>query len=201
MVLGRLVFVLTTYRCVHGGCMRKKKTSQYEGKFKAGHTFGFWTVVDGIIHGSPATMDLVCSCGTKKRVDVYTLISGKSKSCGCRRKLTGESSPRWKGQGSLDSSVLRRALKKASLVPGSTITDSDLSYSFSEQGGTCAVTGQPLMNGTIVSANVVRIDNSLPYTPNNTAWVSPMVSTYVSRTGITGVNSNIFEQLGMKKEE
>ena len=193
--------------------MGRKKKSRYEGKFKAGDKIGYWTVVDGILHDKPAAIDLICSCGTTRRVDVYTLNKGRSKSCGCRRSdLRGELSPRWKGMGSLNSTVLKRALKKADSVDNSLITSNDLINAYYSQSGTCAITGQSLTVGTanyVNSANVVRIDNTLPYVADNIAWVHPSISPVVSFTGIKGMaqlsstmaSQNIFEQLGMKKEK
>lgn len=198
--------------------------SKYENKFKAGDKFGMWSVVDGIIHGSPASIDVICCCNTKKRVDVYTLVKGKSTSCGCNRLLTKEQSSRWSGItvttanvgqsgtmliGSLSGTAMGRALNKINSSEGSHVTSADLSTSFSAQNGMCAITNKLLDSD---SATISRINNSLPYEPNNILWVDKTISPVVRSLGLAGAatyisnasvasNKNIFENLGMKKEK
>lgn len=38
-----------------------------------------------------------CSCGKTKAVEVPSLVHGRSKSCGHRKKLTGSENPSWRG--------------------------------------------------------------------------------------------------------
>jgi hypothetical protein len=186
-----------------------KRISKYKDKFKTGDKFGNWTVIDGIIHGSPASIDLMCICNTKKRVDVYTLVKGKSTSCGCKKtKLVGSLSSRWSGSviGNMSGTAISKNLNKTKLITGSCVTDKDLLRSYEIQNGICALTGRPIDDS---SSTISRINNSLPYTPNNIMWVHNTVSPIARSLGAIGsvnlssnvISNNIFEKLGMKKEK
>jgi hypothetical protein len=48
-----------------------------------GKKFGKWTVVGEVARGYA---DVLCECGQRKRVQTYTLLNGRSKSCGCLRR-------------------------------------------------------------------------------------------------------------------
>jgi hypothetical protein len=178
--------------------MGRKGTSKYTGKFKAGHTFGLWTVVDGKIHGSPARMDVKCTCDTIHRIDVYTLVKGKSTSCGCIPR-TGESAPNWRGL----NGVSGRTLNNASNTFHMSVEDVAKTFT-----PTCYLTGQTLTS-----------NNAVPYANNGSdsfvgttdiAWVHTSVSPLVNQYGITGAitiansisqTTNIFQQMGMKPTE
>ena len=180
-----------------------KKRSKYIGKYKAGDKFGSWTVIDGKIHGSPAKLDVVCECGTKKRSDLYSLIHNRSTNCGCKRaELTGSSAPHWTGTGSLTgTAIYRNAFRINSSGEGS-VTSGDLKTAYMVQNGTCNITNLSLDS---TNATVTKIDLTLPYQANNVAWVhssaAPLVNSYGYNTAIT-ISSynipNIFESMGMK---
>jgi hypothetical protein len=198
-----------------------KNKSKYQGKFKAGDSFGSWTVVNGKIHGSPAEMDVTCVCGAKKRVDIYTLVKGRSKSCGCiPQARSGENAPNWQGVKGVPKTVLTRALKAAERHGAVRMTTEQAATVYLAQNGSCSITGTPLSGpgGGTASASysssptLVRYDNSQPYTVTNTAWVSNNVGSLGTALGMTGVytvannivNStqpNIFTQLGIKPVE
>jgi hypothetical protein len=178
----------------------KKRTSKYANKFANGHTFGSWTVVDGIIHGSPAKMDVRCVCGQIKRADVYTLVSGKSTSCGCVR--VGEKAPNWRGINGVGRTTLYTNGRSAV----GQISYEDMVNTYVAQSGSCAVTSAPL---NLSEAKLVRLSTDGGYLSGNVAWVSPAVATITGHTGIntmtsavasiitTTNNPNIFEQMGM----
>lgn len=179
--------------------MGKKGRSKYTGQFKAGHSFGSWTVVDGTIHGSPAELDVKCQCGTTKRVDLYTLIKGKSTSC--RKCKVGEKAPNWQGVQGVSRNLLTRN--------GITTEAAAQSYAmiYNSQGGTCSLTSQPL---TSTTAKLVAINGTQPISPTNATWVYYSVAglansaggargAYTTATTIaTTTQPNIFEQMGMK---
>ena len=180
--------------------MGKNRTSKYANKFVNGHTFGSWTVVDGKIHGSPAKMDVRCVCGQIKRVDVYTLVSGKSTSCGCVR--VGEKAPNWKGT----NGVSRTTLYINARAAVGHLSYEDMIHTYTAQSGTCAVTSQPI---DLNEAKLVRLNSTGSYLNGNVAWVSPAVASITAHNSIstlTGAvasiitttnNPNIFEQMGM----
>ena len=180
--------------------MGKKGQSKYTGKFKAGHSFGSWTVVDGKIHGSPAEMDVRCQCGTVKRTDVYTLVKGTSTSCGCVR--VGENAPNWQGINGVSKTLLSRG--------GGGFTGSYApAYAtvYTAQAGHCSLTSQPL---TPTTAKLVAISNTQPISPTNATWVHTSVAGLANSAGgaigayntattiATTPHPNIFEQMGMK---
>lgn len=162
--------------------------------YTAGQQFGHWVVIDGIVYGNPSQIDVKCECGTIKRIDAYSLTSGRSTSCGCQlKKRTAENNPNWKGVNG---------------VPGTTIyynsVRTGLNYDqlvgmIQNQTGTCTLTG-----GTISS--VEPIDSNQPISTTNGVWVNnsiaPMIRQFGVQNTLTVVNSvrsqNIFEQLGMK---
>lgn len=65
------------------------KTNRRALSVPVGHIFSGWKVI-----GHPGKFDYLtcqCECGTVRDVNVYSLISGKSVSCGCqgpRRRAT-----------------------------------------------------------------------------------------------------------------
>lgn len=60
----------------------KRRRAEFIGK-----TFGEWTVID-VFPGRDALCR--CSCGTIKKMFLSTVISGRSKSCGCKRNAGHE---------------------------------------------------------------------------------------------------------------
>lgn len=188
--------------------MGKRGTSKYAGKFKGGHKFGSWTVIDGKPHGSPARLKVTCACGTQKEVDAYTLVKGKSTSCGCNR--VGENAPNWQGINGLSKTDLSRNLSHT-ITEGGAVTATAAIQAYNMQSGTCVVTGQTLSAGC---ASLERIDPSQPYSNNNVLWVhnsiSPVVATYGVQGAVTIANAvvsntsqpnNIFEKLGFKASD
>ena len=188
--------------------MGKRGKSKYMGKFKPGHKFGNWTVVDGITHGSPAKLDVTCECGIQRAVDAYTLVKGKSTSCGCNR--VGENAPNWKGINGLSKTAISRNLTHTIVESGAINADS-VANLYCMQSGTCGITGQTL---TSTTARLERVDPSQPYNSGNVLWVhnsvSPIVANYGVQGAVTIANSvvsttsqpnNIFEKLGFKASD
>jgi hypothetical protein len=185
--------------------MSGKRKSKFEGKFPAGHKFSNWTVVDGIIHDSPAKIDVRCICGTERRVDVYTLNKGKSTNCGCQK--IGESSPVYTGHNGLSGTAIYRNMVRAEQLGDVQISSNDAVGVFTSQSGNCYLTGQTL---TSMNARLERIDPTQPYVSTNVAWVHNSISPTVRAYGVSNTahiansivsatpNPNIFEQLGMK---
>lgn len=188
--------------------MGKRGKSKYMGKFKPGHVFGSWTVVDGKPYGSPAKLEVSCVCKTRRNVDVYTLVKGKSTSCGCNR--VGENAPNWKGVNGLSKTAINKNIAYTSTSGGS-ITANDMANLYCVQSGTCGVTGQTL---TTTTARLERIDPSQPYSSDNAVWIHNSVSPIVANYGVQGaVNiansvvtttsqpNNIFEKLGFTSSD
>lgn len=185
--------------------MGKKGKSKYDGKFTKGDVFGHWTVVDGRISESPATMYVTCTCGTTNKVDVYSLVKGKSTSCGCLR--IGERAPNWKGVGGLSHTTLAINLSRAERTGLVTTTPDQLNTLYAAQSGNCMLTGLPMSS----SFSLARFDNSQPYEMGNVTWVHQSIAPLAIARGVNAVvttahsvvsntsqPNNIFTKLGFK---
>lgn len=175
---------------------------KYVGKFKAGDKFGSWTVVDGNIHGVPAQMDVQCVCGNVKRTDVYSLVKGRSTSCGCQLKArVGEHNPNWKGTDGISGTTLYQNSVRTGL------SREDLVVLARAQNYSCVLTGGALAGS--LSAKVEPVNPNIPLNTSNAIWVSPQASPMVRSLGVSGsitlansvsqtTSHNIFDKLGMK---
>ena len=84
----------------------KRRRAEFIGK-----TFNEWTVID-VFPGTEALCR--CSCGREKKMLLSTVISGRSKSCGCKRLAGYE-------QESEQAMAAGRAYKKAFTAEGLTV--------------------------------------------------------------------------------
>lgn len=165
-------------------------TSKY--KFAPNQQIGSWTVIDGTTSGAPAKLTVQCTCGTRKQVDVYSLVNGRSTNCGCARAMK-------KG---LQKTDISRAMAKASRS-GNLLTPEYLTDLFEAQRGSCVVTNKPL---TETGMTLSTIDKSKGYQSGNVAWVSSEVSPFTNSCGImssvtiansiTNSQPDIFKRLG-----
>lgn len=166
--------------------MGARGTSKYSGKYKKGDTFGSWTVVDGKIHGSPAKMNVKCVCGKKKLLDVYTLVKGKSTSCGCQR--VGESAPNWQGINGISATALYRQSQRNNLDYEVMVRQLESQY------WTCPVTSQSLTadNSVCISTTALNTEG------NNTStctWVHQTIAPAVQKYGLDQVMNTVAPKL------
>lgn len=61
------------------------KSNNKAKSIKTGTKFKSWTVTQ-LTLGKLDYLDCLCECGNSRSVNVYSLTSGKSKSCGCKSK-------------------------------------------------------------------------------------------------------------------
>ena len=66
------------------GCFRTNPFDKYT--YLIGQKINKWTVLDLKSEGRSFYAVCICECGTIKDVNIYNLINGKSKDCGCGRK-------------------------------------------------------------------------------------------------------------------
>ena len=73
-----------------------KEKNIYKYHYLIGTTIGFLTIQDLHYHRRGRCVDLMatccCRCGTKKNIRLYSILSGETKSCGCKKvkhNLTG----------------------------------------------------------------------------------------------------------------
>lgn len=156
-----------------------KGRSKFIGKFKAGDTFGKWTVVDGILGDDHYKRILVrCECGHEQLAFPTRLLNGTS--VGCRRcTASGKNHYKWSGIGELPATMLYTIKQNARAK--NRIVDVDLEYLwnlFQNQNGKCALSGQEiyLMKsntkwGRDSTASLDRIDSNGNYTKGNVQWV------------------------------
>ncbi len=142
-----------------------EKTGVGRDRVKAGDPFGKWTIT-----GTPFTdkkgnalVECKCECGTKKCIQIYRLIKGKSTQC---RRCAAGTSP------TLGSFSNRTAKLHAYAVERGlnySLNESNLSESFSIQNHSCALSGQSL---TTKNSAAVAYDGLQGLTPTNTLIVS-----------------------------
>lgn len=66
------------------GCFRVNPFDKYA--YLIGQKINKWTVLNLKSEGRSFYATCICECGTVKDVNIYNLINGKSKDCGCGRK-------------------------------------------------------------------------------------------------------------------
>lgn len=117
-----------------------------------------------------------CECGLKSSVNMYSLTSGLTRSCGCLRGRVGDKNPNWKGFQELSGHHWRHIQIHAK--------DRNLSFKvsikyawelFEKQDRQCALSGLPIEFGRIrykeQTASLDRIDSSKGYVRGNVQWI------------------------------
>ena len=121
-----------------------------------------------------------CDCGETKQVLFGHLKSGRTKTCGCGRRMIGPNHSQYAGTENISGSYwysLQNSSKKRNLE--FTITQQYLEQIYKEQDGCCAITGLKLRMPTSphkrsrqeTDASLDRIDSKLGYIPGNVQWV------------------------------
>lgn len=140
--------------------------------------FGWLTVIKQVINtsttDSSAKWLCKCNCGNEREVVSGSLISGLTKSCGCRLN-----SKMWKGYGKLSSSYWCRVKKGASRRNLEfNITMKEAWELFLSQNQKCALSGIDIVIITDYTnkhnqhtASLDRIDSTKGYIKNNIQWV------------------------------
>lgn len=144
--------------------MGAKGVSKYEGQIYEGQEFGEWVVLTSQVFIEREAKALCkCSCGTERKVSIWTLLNKTSTACTvCSHTKVGASNPTWKGIGD----VPRRFTKRAP-------TEDDakaIVESWDECNQTCALTGWPITFKD-KTASLDRIDSQKGYIRGNLQWV------------------------------
>jgi hypothetical protein len=145
-----------------------------------GREFGFLTV-ESCAGKRPGLGGLFwnckCLCGEDRIVSTSNLISGESKSCGCRKRRRGKQNPRWSGYGDIGLEFFN-SIKTSSRFRGRPIKF-DLTIEqawelFIKQDGRCAISGVAISIDpglTTRTASLDRIDSRKDYVIDNVQWV------------------------------
>jgi len=121
-----------------------------------------------------------CDCGKSKAVPRSGLLSGHTKSCGCRHRTYRAENPKWSGHGEISGQFWTRARRNAKL------RDLDFKITIEEgwalfltQKRKCALSGLVLRFGTPMSkstASLDRIDSNHGYINKNVQWIHKSIN-------------------------
>jgi hypothetical protein len=120
-----------------------------------------------------------CDCGKHKEIVRTNLITGHTKSCGCRKNKSRQKNKGWKGVGEISGRTWYHIKNHA--VSRKLVFDVTIEQAwelFQKQNGKCALTGIPLslystkreLNSER-TASLDRIDSNFGYTVDNIQWV------------------------------
>jgi hypothetical protein len=117
-----------------------------------------------------------CSCGKEHEVLGTHLVSGLTKSCGCKNHKSKSDSPCWTGYGDISGGMfsgIKLRAKKYNIIFN--ITIEYIWNLFLEQKKKCALSGieitMPEKSGSRPTASLDRIDSSKGYIEGNVQWV------------------------------
>lgn len=116
----------------------------------------------------------LCDCGNADYIAVPNhLIGGKTKSCGCRKRLIGQEHPTYIGYKEISGKLWTRI--KSGAKERNHIFDLDIKDAwelFIKQDRKCSLTGLDIgFDYKKITASLDRIDSSLGYNMNNIQWV------------------------------
>ena len=71
--------------CLAADTKRNTRLAISESKPLVGARFGYWTIEHVDLTGKRSMASVVCICGARRRVHIYSIERGESRSCGCVR--------------------------------------------------------------------------------------------------------------------
>ncbi len=148
------------------GCIQQQDLS--------GQRFGNGTVIQmaGVNNRNKRKWLVVCDCGKKYEALTESLLSGNTKSCGCRNNRRGKSHPLYKGHEDLSGdywSKIQRGAKIRKIKFD--ISISDAWALFLKQEKHCVLTGWEISLLKPQTASLDRINSKSPYVIGNVQWV------------------------------
>ncbi len=159
----------------HKTSYRLEKGQRF-GRWEVLNSEPIWEVPSGKKYYSPF-YECACLCGTKKLILGYTLLKGKSRSCGCVwKEQTLSNNPFFKGFEGLSHSYFGRIKRGAAQRRFSfDLTIEDAWQLLVDQEFKCALSGAPIAFDKLVgrggSASLDRIDSKAGYVLGNVQWV------------------------------
>lgn len=125
----------------------------------------------------------LCDCGKTKNIILKTLISGRSRSCGCLSKEIN-SRRSWKGIGEISSSFITQIKRNANKRNIKfDVTEQEIWDKYVEQNQKCQMSGLSIdfvrstrTSKQYATASLDRIDSSKNYTVDNIQWVHKTIN-------------------------
>ena len=133
-----------------------------------------------VLKHAGAEWECQCKCGNLTFANANELLSGKKKSCGCLKYVTGSGNPLWNGTKGISGKYWYRLLKSAtSRDIGFEITREFAWELYASQNGKCALTNMDIRfpesskdcSSGNWTASLDRIDSARPYVEGNVWWV------------------------------
>ena len=124
-----------------------------------------------------------CSCGECVEVEVFPLLKGQRKTCGCRKgiiKMTGEANPLFTGYKEIRGSFWGEISSRAKRIEGGMkISIEEAWQLYLSQEKKCALSGLPIFFGPgrlKCTASLDRINSKEGYVLGNVQWVHKVVN-------------------------
>jgi len=119
---------------------------------------------------------VLCDCGNTYTAATESLVSGNTKSCGCRNRRLGKEHPFYKGHEDLSGDYWNKLKRGARVRDIDFKVTIDLAWKlFERQDKKCALTGWPITLSSSPkkeqTASLDRINSSGSYTEDNIQWV------------------------------
>ena len=137
-----------------------------------GDRFNSWEYIGVSSCGKSRYGHFRCECGCEKDVSVFSVVSGKSKSCGnCNANKLGITQKQY----TKISSALRRAITRCynpNYVEYSRYGGRGISVCNEWLNSTFAFVSWSLQNGWKDGLSLDRVDNDEGYSPNNCRWAT-----------------------------
>lgn len=157
----------------------------------AGQKFSFLTAVERCYDTTRLGKQWKCRClcGGETIAHASELITGRRKSCGCRKSQAGENSKLWSGYEKISGKYWGSCIRNAKSRGLEFSISIEYAWSvFVSQSGLCSLSGVPLFFGSSKNANsstasLDRIDSGVGYVFGNIRWVHKDINSMLSDLG------------------
>lgn len=165
--------------------LKVKRKQQIPKIDLTGQRFGQLEVLEMVKSNSTGYFVAKCrchSCQSVAEVEVFPLLKGYRKTCGCRKgivKMTGEANPTFTGYKEIRGSFWGEISSRAKRVGGMKITIQEGWQLYLAQEQRCALSGLPIYFGPgrlKCTASLDRIDSKQGYELENVQWVHKVVN-------------------------
>ena len=138
-------------------------------------TFGQLTIVGYSHYNKRHYWKCLCNCGVKTVKEYGCLLSGRTLSCGCLRKRTGQNASRFSGHGEIPLKYFNQIKRRSKGIHVFSVSIEFLWSLFLHQNRKCSLSGIELTFDGITqgnhSASLDRINSSFGYIESNVQWI------------------------------